>query len=348
MQEIKYKYCLDDKGTVVSIDELNLSNRKNSIYRCISCGEIMIPKIGTVRVPHFSHKPNAKCCNESYLHKLAKRLLVQKFNNSTEFKIKFYRTKMCAYSSICKYERYNCDQRYLEEFDLKEYYDTCREEVSISNFRSDILISDSTGRYKDPILIEIYCSHKSSQKKLESGMRIIEVKVASEEDVFRLFKEDLKESPTVTFIGFSKKSLEGHTNQCVELCRFVLYKSGRVEIMNHIGCHNRNIKNDNESRLELNIVPNCDYDKWKTVLYCGMVKCLDMGYKFKNCLLCKHHKLFDTDQLILCELNLIHKTPRNPEQTHCNNCPHYEKNYYDIRMIRASMQFCSIGIVGED
>ena len=347
MKDIKYKYSFDEEGRIISIDDLDEFNRRNSTYRCISCGEIMIPKIGKVRVPHFSHKPNVNCSNESYLHKLTKHLLIQKFNTSPEFIIKFLRKRGCSDSSKCRYVSPVCTERSYEDFDLKKFYDTCREEVSIDDFRSDILLSDSTGRYKDPVLIEIYCSHKSSKEKLESGLRIIEIKIDSEEDIQKLIEEDITEGHKVKFVGCNRKSVKEHDSGCINLSRFVLYKTGEVDILESVSCRDRNIKHDEDSRLELNIIP-FGWEMWRCVLEWGMVKSLDMGYKFKNCLLCKHHDLFGPDQPILCRLNLIHNTPKYPNQTGCVDCPYYEVDYLNIRMVRESMSLHPIGIVGED
>lgn len=347
MSDVKYRFGYNEDGKIVSIDELNQSNKHDNIFRCLSCDCILTPKIGKVRVPHFSHKPNVNCNNESYLHKLTKHLLIQKFNNSSEFRIKFLRKKGCSDSSQCRFVSPVCTERSYEDFDLKEFYDTCREEVSIDDFRSDILISDSTGRYKDPVLIEIYCSHKSSREKLESGLRIIEIKIDSEEDVLKLINEDITEDHKVKFVGFNRKSVKEHDSGCVNISRFVLYKSGEVDILDSVSCRDRNVKYDEDSRLELNIIP-FGWEMWRCVLEWGMVKSLDMGYKFKNCLLCKHHDLFGPDQPLLCRLNLLYNTPQYPKQTECNNCSYYEVDYLTIRMVRESMSLHPIGIVGED
>lgn len=349
MSDIKYRFGYNEEGKIVSIDELNQSNKHDKTIRCLSCDCILTPKIGKVRVPHFSHKPNVNCSNESYLHKLSKRILIQKFYESPEFIIRLRKKYDCVESQVCRYNSENCLRVKNVEFNLKQFYDTCQEEQTVEDFRSDILISDSTGRYKDPILIEIYCTHKSSSHKLNSGLRIIEIKVESEDDVMRLLDYDLEENEKVKFIGFNRESKESHTIGKPILSRFVLYQSGEVDIIDSISCMDRNIKHDHTSLLELNIIP-FGWERWRTVLEWGMIKSWDLGYKFKNCLLCKHHELFNYDQPILCRLNISKHTPFHPKQTDCLQCQYYEVDYRHIRMIRESMKYDynSIIIVGED
>ena len=91
----------------------------------------------------------------------------------------------------------------------------CTEEQSLDKgkFQADICISDSSGK-NSPILIEICVSHKSEKEKLESGHKIIEIKITSEEDIEALClgkivaSNKYSENPNqVMFYGFKKESL---------------------------------------------------------------------------------------------------------------------------------------------
>jgi len=46
-------------------------------YFCPSCGTFAILKRGEIKVPHFAHKENSSCTNESITHKTAKLLIIQ-------------------------------------------------------------------------------------------------------------------------------------------------------------------------------------------------------------------------------------------------------------------------------
>lgn len=59
----------------------------------------------------------------------------------------------------------------------------CEEEVRYKNFIADLLLSSSDRPEREPILIEIYVSHKSSAEKITDGVRIIEVQIRNEEDI---------------------------------------------------------------------------------------------------------------------------------------------------------------------
>lgn len=343
MGEIKYRFGYDDEGKIVSIDNLNRNNKNTRTFRCVSCGTILTPKIGNERVPHFSHQRTENCSHESYLHKLSKRVLTQRFNESKEFIIKYCKTTHCSERKSCTYHNEGCVLSKIESINLKEFYNTCQEEQTILGFRSDILLSDSTGKVTDPILIEIKCTHESSSQKLNSGLRIIEITVNSEDDIVTLMNEDIIEDKNrVKFIGFKRESKDTHPLGLLkDISRFVLHPSGEVDIIDSINCLDRDIKQYENSSLELNICSNL----WWDVLELGLVKSLDLGYNFKNCLLCKYHDLFDYDQPIICQNHITHKTPKHPNQTYSVQCDHYVIDIERIKTIRKRFSYNVINIV---
>ena len=77
MSEVKWPWALNKNGEQVKIDSV----KKNEIeeYRCIICGEKVIPKLGDKNKHHFCHygkiNPSIDHSPESYLHKTFKNTL---------------------------------------------------------------------------------------------------------------------------------------------------------------------------------------------------------------------------------------------------------------------------------
>lgn len=68
--DIQYRYCADENGKLVCIDDLCVKNRGEHQYFCLDCGGEMTPKIGDVREHHFAHKTTIGCTgDEIYIDK---------------------------------------------------------------------------------------------------------------------------------------------------------------------------------------------------------------------------------------------------------------------------------------
>ena len=210
MKEIKYKYAYDadQNKKLVSIDDVVNNSIRDHSFFCINCGQELIPAIGKTNVPHFKHKTNVKCDGESYLHKLAKLRIHDLFYDFTKpFNIKFTR-------AICKQKEEQscpaftslCTKHKITTFDLHEYYNVCDIEKKIhiekngnnsfcnfvkeddsQTYIPDLLLTKE-GSLNNPILIEIWNKHKSSDEKIKTGLRIIEIKIFSEEDIDSICK----------------------------------------------------------------------------------------------------------------------------------------------------------------
>ena len=80
MSRIKYHYAKNQDGVIINIADVVKEDRKSQRFFCISCGAEMIPKLGEVKARHFAHKAETPNCNsETYLHKLTKLCLKNKF-----------------------------------------------------------------------------------------------------------------------------------------------------------------------------------------------------------------------------------------------------------------------------
>ncbi|MBD5243702.1 MAG: hypothetical protein HDS60_06420 [Barnesiella sp.] len=326
-----YSYALDSTSRLIKAD---LAQKGNDFF-CPSCGAIMVLRKGEKNRPHFAHKANVSNCSyETYLHKLAKRRISECFNNSPEFKI-VYHAKFKCDVQICPIDRKEpCTWESTKEFDLKKYYSYCEEEVTINNFRADLMLighKESTS----PILIEIYVTHKSTEEKLNSEYHIIEIKIESEEDINDITKKILiKESDPwshpvdrkIRFYNFKDKFNEiPDKERQTRKYRFWIDSNGLFQFD----------KREDYEKFETCLSPNTDEIK-NSIFHIesrhpinqsfGLYKLAESELDIRYCSMCKFYKLNEDPILSLCELYKTKGTPRFPEPTTiANNCSHFKQ-----------------------
>lgn len=307
---------------------------------CLQCGQEMVANLGTKRRWHFSHKKDTACDGESYLHKLAKRLIREKFLSSDHFPIIFSRDVPCSERAQCPlYAKEECKERSVEILsDLKSYnsnilYDRCDEEAPISDFRADLLLTNSSIPNRQPVLIEIYKTHQSSVTKLNSNYKLIETKkINSEEDIEDIVNRGFIEGINCDTHNFNPP-LPNIRKRDVPIERFVLYNSGKAYVHSVFEpdflCENVYKKYHPQSTIELNIRTNSSFLPTSNQMgsyEMGLTYLVKKGWDIKNCIVCKHYKCGHYGDMI-CVLykNLGLHTPK-PEQTMAKHCPKYEIN----------------------
>ncbi len=172
-----YEYAENEHGVLTHIDDA----LKGHCYRCIVCGETLIIKEGLKKRKHFAHKSNSNCDGESYIHKIWKKRIKDKFYGDSPFCIKYVVSTPCKDVTTCLIKKripdLKCNKYYMKEIDLKQEYDTCEEEIEYKGFVGDIVLSDSRNPNKEPLFIEIDYTHSCDEEKIASGIKIIEFKV---------------------------------------------------------------------------------------------------------------------------------------------------------------------------
>ncbi|MDD3040207.1 hypothetical protein [Bacteroides sp.] len=109
----------------------------------------MIAKLEDKNTYHFAHKSgDDSCCSETYLHRLGKLLLRKKIDEFSTFKIKYLHDIRCKQQSSCIFCATQSVMQAYEVFDLKKYYNICAKEQKVFDYRADLLLSDSTGKYE--------------------------------------------------------------------------------------------------------------------------------------------------------------------------------------------------------
>ncbi len=202
-----FGYALkSDKKTLIHIEEVNEEIRHDGFF-CLSCGEELIPVLGKKRRHHFRHKeknPNRECYYESYLHKLAKKILLLRFQNDDNFNIVLTTKNTCKFINDCVFD---CSKVYQNPTNLKDYYDTATEEGVCGEYRADVLLSCSdSSKKRRPIFLEIYVSHLCTSNKIDSGNLIVEFCIRNESDACQLYKMDFSDlNPLIRFYNFRKE-----------------------------------------------------------------------------------------------------------------------------------------------
>ncbi len=313
MPKIKYHYAYDEEGNIVDIYNVSPEIRRMHSFHCLSCKAAMVAKLGDKNAHHFAHKKeNGSCSTETYLHKLGKVLLKKRFEESPTFIVELHRDVECSKRSKCPfYNKEECRDGFYRNFDLKDYYDTCKEEQQVGNFVADLLLSSSKYPNRKPVIVEICVTHASTQEKINSGLKIIEFKIKSEEDLKKIVSTDIfteytyEEIPeseiewaeshnmilfgggtkeNVDFYGFESTSEADTQLDIRALSRFILFSSGSA-IVRTVSC----IEGSQTPRsiLELDIDACVNTSK----LYeCGLVMARNLGFNVKNCLLCGYKR----------------------------------------------------------
>lgn len=328
MAEIKYQYAYDESGRLVSIDDYTKETSKLHTYSCVGCGNPLLPRaIGSKsRRAHFYHKELVECSGETYIHKLAKKLIKQKFDNSSNFLVAYSVTKDCS-NKECRLRNVNCHKDYERaEIDLKKYYDTCSVEANINGFIADILLTNSKNPKIQPVLIEICVTHACEEEKLYSGLKIIEIAIKKEQDVVSIVGRDVLEESMfgpfkkkdIKFISFKHNIEEPMTS---EVSRYIFNPAVNENgYITPINCHEADYKLLNDSICELNMVktkPTIDFGIWLPLTWMSKNKNL------KRCILCKFYYATMYEETPICRLSRKYGKPMYPKMVDAETCRSY-------------------------
>ena len=340
MPGIKYHFALEG-NEVIPIENVDRDERKAHTFTCMGCGAEMIAKIGEKKAPHFAHKGNSEnCSTETYLHKLAKRLIREKFETSNTFNIKYNRIGTCSKINECRFGNIpECAVIQTSPINLKDYYDTCKEEVQIKGFVADLLLTNSTKPERDPVLIEVCVTHECTKEKLDSGLRIIEIKVECEDDIRTLLKKEvlcenftilkkpeledwIEDKGYVKFHNFDKRT-KGEGDR--KIPRIIIFESGK-SFEDRCSCHSTNKKIRSNSVIELSFVPKDGEEFCYPYEYIANIIASKNIPGYKTCILCKFHKYY-TDKFMeeksICCLYKKYNTPKEPQLTYARQCQYY-------------------------
>lgn len=339
---IKYRNAFDAEGNIIEIVDVNDDDRKINKYYCIGCGDEMKAALGQKKQHYFSHKNDCNCSPETYYHNLAKRILKHKFDSSTQFPVKYYAHNECPKAAQCKL-RYlhnweGCSSVVLKSINLKDYYNTCEEEEFYNGFKADLLLTHTDYPNRDPLFLEVAVTHNCTPEKINSNIRIIEIKVQNEIDAYREIIENegeyLNESNIIKsreedllpirFYNFKRKSNDKGSNL---LSRFYLFinKDGIYQALcksNIIKCSEVDSGHRNHSLLEVTISEEAISKGLKFDLYdLGMALASEYCLDVKSCILCNR---FDSSNSFARRFTWASQCVQNKN----SQLPKYQKFHY--------------------
>lgn len=291
---ITYKYARGKDNKLIDICSLNGKCKNDFEFYCIACGNELIAKLGRVNVHHFAHKKIVTCSVETYLHALGKQLFFETYTKclieKTPFFIEIYRERTCNHyadelGQKCKLPKD------LQKFDLTQSFDKISIEKREGDFIADILLSST--KVLEKVFVEIAVTHISTELKLNSNYRIIEIKIQVEEDFESIRNRFLSVTESnVKFKNFRPKEL--NTSICIGNCEvnynlFTLESDGRCLL------RQRNLKQiqkqlnlSTEKIVKYQISKDCGYN-YSLIFKKGLATFSMQNLQVKNCFLCRYH-----------------------------------------------------------
>lgn len=307
---IKYKYAVAPSGIIIKIHDLSKETyTKDQTFTCISCGKVLIPRLGTIRQKHFAHKRPNNCSNETYLHKLAIQLFYQEYiyclSNNRPFFIEVKQLKICN----LKHEElgYNCELIGFTKFDLTKYYKTISVGEKEDNLIPDITLSRN--KQEDKLFIEIAVTHFLEPKKKNSGYHKIELKIESEYDLEPIKRNLISiNDSNATFLNFKIETAYG--NFCNGICKkkydlFLIDMNGKCKIYTYTLTQISEFIHNNQATIKHFTVSENSISTYKKFKYL-IAKYYISDKSVKNCYLCKYHRIntsqMGTEPPIHCKL----------------------------------------------
>lgn len=353
--KIKYHFALNDKGEIIDIANVTESDRLSKFY-CLNCGDEMRPRLGAKNAHHFAHKSVTPNCNpETYLHKLAKRKIKEKFDSGAPFEISLFQTSICYDKNSCQfYKEEECKLEEHRTYDLCKTYDTCTEEQTIGNYRADLLLTSSTKPDLPPVIIEILVTHKCEEEKINSNYKIIEIEIKNEEDIIKLLQLPITESEKYSFdknankcAFYNFKRTASDTKLNIRgIPKFYLFRSGSAYVSNmdeYPSCRDVMKKDNPKAILEFGI--DAFYLGRPTPYELGYAKAIELGFDVKNCSLCKYRReAFDSYMSVpnICCLYKRYHTEQYPRGQEAMNCQYYRINHESDNQLKAALKTTSI------
>lgn len=291
-----YRYAYDDAGTLVDVLEVSAEHiQLGYSYTCIGCGQPLIAKVrGTKRRKHFAHKVvTPTCTEETYLHKLAKQTFFDEYQTCLEtgqpYNIELLHQKHCtAFAGLFGTP---CIRTIVQTHDLTRYYDRISLEHRDGQFIPDVLLQSSKDSTRK-LYIEVAVTHLSSDEKLHSGERIIEIDITCEEDISTLRSRHLTES-TARFYNFEQKPIIGGTCFCASERYYCLmvYTNGKSRLRTATLTELDALLQRTDNLMHYELLPVRGDESWwyRGLVFVNLVKeAFQKGVAVRNCFVCHH------------------------------------------------------------
>ena len=320
MANIRYRTAFDENNNLVDIRDVSKEERHEHTYRCIMCGEVLLPRLGNERARHFYHGKDTTCDGESYIHKLAKLRIKEKFDKSEHFFVSYDVTHVCSQQE-CRLRNKNCVQSNEQhKIDLRHYYDTATIEAPVNGFIADVLLSNSKKPELPPVLLEIRVTHACEQEKIDSGLKIIEIHVKKEAEINELLDSEVfqettwKKDKDIAFYSFNR---EIKMKLLSEVYRYIMNSNKPSGYIRKITCDSADKRLRSSSILELNAVNIKHYgpfEIWNALQWVWDNK------RIPRCNICKFYYATQYEDRAKCRLSVKCGTPMYPLMQEAEKC----------------------------
>lgn len=296
---IRYPAAYSD-GSFVEITSVTEKDRRKE-YFCISCGAEMHPVLGSKKEHYFRHS-GVSCSWDDFIHKYAEEKIKEAFDNSDTFLIPYNRHNKCPEADNCLlYRRFafsKCDG-IIESLDLKKWYDTCEVEKEYwagdKKYIADILLTNSKNEGQKPLFLEIFHTHKCTDDKRNSGIKIIEIKIDTIEDIKTFLDPKSQKFSSCELINFKPES---HITGLYEVQKASYTKDVQDELKCETiqcVCTDERLSKKTEDSLFEVLVPGDEESSQKTLTRIGHLIGIQKGLK-KDCRYCQY---FTTERALL-------------------------------------------------
>lgn len=325
---IKYQYAKDENGKLININSITQLNRYQSKFYCIGCGNELTAKLGNVKIHHFSHKSIVSCSGETYLHLLGKKLFYDSYiyclQNKLPFLIEIIENRFCNhFESVLGFKCKQNDS--TSQFDLTKFFDNILIEKKEGSFIPDLMLTNNLR--KEKIFIEIAVTHFSSDEKINSKNRIIEIQVENEFDLSPIKNKILSINDSkIKFINFKNSKTE--KSHCLGLCNeqynfITLDKEGRCLLNQRNLTQIKNfLEYSKDNIIDYKILELVNYN-YRSIYQKAIASYTQENIKVRNCFICRYHAENDStfsiiknyDKTIFCKY--LKKTCNSNEAVSC-------------------------------
>jgi len=329
---VQYRYALNEKNELIEVHD---AHTQGGVYHCPQCGKKMIYKCGSQKAWHFAHD-KAECDYNKYLHTIAEKRVLEWFNTANEIPLVLRTNMVCNKANICKfYHDLSCKKEINSNaFNLRQYYSKCEIEKTYDKnghkFIADLLCKPNNVEH-EPLFIEICVTHPCDQEKINSGIRIIEFVIKSEEDIDDIINKTIKESNNIRLYNFHPNDIEYHPDYFEGIFKkFIVFRSKKA----YVDCIYCRALHHRRGIIEISIVDNIFFsgfsveDNFFNTAFAVATK---YDSTLRHCCLCKYHVFDVWEGYGICRLFKKYGTNREASKNNAYECSYYRPDVQSIQ-----------------